>query len=69
MIISGGARSGKTTLLYVKSDSIPKTACIVTIEDEKILGELSPTGIRPLIFERPQAAGFKMGAEMFGGSL
>ena len=69
MIISGGARSGKTTLLYVKSDSIPKTACIVTIDDEKILRELSPTGIGPLFSDRLQAAGFKMGPEMFGGSI
>jgi pilus assembly protein CpaF len=39
------------------------------IEDEMILGELSPTGIRPMFSERLQIAGFKMGPEMFGGVL
>lgn len=69
MIISGGARSGKTTLLNGKSDFIPKIACIVTIENDKILGKLSPTGIRPMFSECLKAAGFNMGPEMFGGSL
>lgn len=36
------------------------------IEDEKILGKLSPTGIRPMFSERLQKAGFDLGPEMFG---
>jgi pilus assembly protein CpaF len=39
------------------------------VEEETILGELSPTGIRPMFSERLQAAGFKMGPEMFGGAV
>jgi len=35
------------------------------VEDEKILGKLSPTGIRPMFSERLQAAGFELGPEMF----
>lgn len=36
------------------------------VEDGTILGELRPTGIRPLFTERLQDAGFKLGPEMFG---
>jgi pilus assembly protein CpaF len=36
------------------------------VEDGKILGELRPTGIRPLFTERLQDAGFNLGPEMFG---
>jgi len=39
------------------------------VEDEKILGQISPTGIRPLFSEQLKAAGFEMGPEMFGGSI
>ncbi len=39
------------------------------IEDEKILGKLSPTGIRPMFSERLQKAGFDLGPEMFGKNL
>jgi len=36
------------------------------VDDGKILGELRPTGIRPLFTERLQDAGFNLGPEMFG---
>ncbi len=35
-------------------------------EDGKVIGELKPTGIRPLFSERLQAAGFKLSPQMFG---
>ena len=35
-------------------------------ENGKIIGELKPTGIRPLFGERLAASGFKLSAEMFG---
>ncbi|MBV6450376.1 MAG: type II secretion system protein E [Anaerolineae bacterium] len=34
-------------------------------ENNKILGELKPTGIRPLFSPRLEASGFKLGAEIF----
>ena len=34
-------------------------------EDGKVLGELRPTGIRPLFTPRLEAAGFKLGSEIF----
>lgn len=34
-------------------------------QDSKILGELKPTGIRPIFGPRLEAAGFKLGAEIF----
>lgn len=37
--------------------------------DGKILGELKPTGIRPLFIHRLEAAGFKLGAEVFSTTL
>lgn len=40
-----------------------------TAEDGKILGELKPTGIRPLFSNRLEAAGFKLGPEVFGANL
>lgn len=33
--------------------------------DNKLLGEIKPTGIRPLFSPRLEAAGFKLGAEIF----
>ncbi len=38
-------------------------------EDGKVLGEIKPTGIRPLFSARLEAAGFKLGPEMFGASI
>ncbi len=35
----------------------------------KILGELKPTGIRPLFMPRLEAAGIKLGPEVFGANL
>ena len=35
----------------------------------KIIGELKPTGIRPLFTPRLEAAGFKLGPEVFGANL
>jgi pilus assembly protein CpaF len=37
-------------------------------EDGKILGQVKPTGIRPLFGPRLEAAGFKLGAEIFGAT-
>ena len=37
--------------------------------DGKILGELKPTGIRPLFTPRLEAAGFRLGPEVFGANL
>ena len=34
-------------------------------QEGKILGELKPTGIRPIFGPRLEAAGFKLGAEIF----
>lgn len=38
-------------------------------QDGKIIGELRPTGIRPLFTPRLEAAGFKLGPEIFGANL
>jgi pilus assembly protein CpaF len=35
----------------------------------KVLGELKPTGIRPLFSQQLEAAGFKLGADVFGASI
>lgn len=35
----------------------------------KVLGEVKPTGIRPLFTPRLEAAGFKLGPEVFGANL
>ena len=37
--------------------------------DGKIEGELKPTGIRPLFSPRLEAAGFKLGADVFGANI
>lgn len=37
--------------------------------DGKVIGQLKPTGIRPLFTPRLEAAGFKLGPEVFGASL
>ncbi|GAB4431738.1 MAG: CpaF family protein [Anaerolineales bacterium] len=37
--------------------------------DGKVLGELKPTGIRPLFTPQLEAAGYKLGADVFGASL
>jgi pilus assembly protein CpaF len=37
--------------------------------DGKVIGELRPTGIRPLFTNRLEAAGFKLGPEVFGASV
>lgn len=38
-------------------------------EDGKILGEIKPTGIRPLFYPRLEAAGFHLPPETFGANL
>jgi len=35
----------------------------------KVLGDLKPTGIRPLFSPRLEAAGFKLGADVFGANI
>jgi pilus assembly protein CpaF len=37
--------------------------------DGKVQGDLKPTGIRPLFSPRLEAAGFKLGADVFGANL
>ena len=37
--------------------------------DGKVIGELKPTGIRPLFTTRLETAGFKLGPEVFGASV
>jgi len=37
--------------------------------DGNILGDLKPTGIRPLFYPRLEAGGFKLGPEVFGANL
>lgn len=37
--------------------------------DGKVLGELKPTGIRPLFSPRLEVSGFKLGPEMFGANM
>jgi pilus assembly protein CpaF len=37
--------------------------------DGKIIGEMKPTGIRPLFGPRLEAAGFKLGPELFGATI
>ncbi|MEN6410732.1 MAG: CpaF family protein [Anaerolineaceae bacterium] len=38
-------------------------------QDGIVQGELKPTGIRPLFYPRIEAAGFKLGPEVFGANL
>lgn len=38
-------------------------------QDGKVLGELKPTGIRPLFTPHLEAAGYKLGAEIFGATF
>ncbi len=38
-------------------------------EDGKVLGELRPTGIRPQFSQRLEAAGYRLGPEIFGANL
>ncbi|HEY9078338.1 MAG TPA: CpaF family protein [Anaerolineaceae bacterium] len=38
-------------------------------QDGKILGELRPTGIRPLFTPRLEVAGFRLGADVFGANI
>ena len=38
-------------------------------QDGKVIGELKPTGIRPMFGPRLEAAGFKLGPEIFGANL
>jgi pilus assembly protein CpaF len=38
-------------------------------QDGKVLGQMKPTGIRPLFTPRLEAAGFKLGGELFGANI
>jgi pilus assembly protein CpaF len=39
-------------------------------QDGKIIGSLKPTGMRPMFSDRLEAAGFRLGADIFGvGSM
>jgi pilus assembly protein CpaF len=37
--------------------------------DKKIIGNIKPTGIRPMFYPRLEAAGFKLGADVFGANI
>jgi pilus assembly protein CpaF len=37
--------------------------------DDKVLGDLKPTGIRPMFSPRLEAAGFRLGAELFNTGM
>ena len=37
--------------------------------DDKVIGQLKPTGIRPLFTPRLEQAGFKLPPEIFGANL
>jgi pilus assembly protein CpaF len=37
--------------------------------DGKVIGDLKPTGIRPLFTPRLEAGGFRLGPEVFGANL
>ena len=37
--------------------------------DKKIIGEMKPTGIRPMFSPRLEAAGYKLGAQIFGANI
>jgi pilus assembly protein CpaF len=37
--------------------------------DGKVIGELKPTGIRPMFYPRIEQAGFKLGSEVFGATM
>jgi pilus assembly protein CpaF len=38
-------------------------------QDGKVLGELRPTGIRPAFSQRLEAAGYRLGPEIFGANF
>ena len=38
-------------------------------EDDKVIGELNPSGIRPLFMPRLEAAGFKLSPKVFGADM
>ncbi len=38
-------------------------------QNNKIIGELKPTGIRPMFYPRLEAAGLKLGADVFGANI
>ena len=38
-------------------------------QEGKVLGELRPTGIRPMLSNRLEASGFKLGPEVFGANI
>ncbi|MBT7073962.1 MAG: CpaF family protein, partial [Anaerolineae bacterium] len=38
-------------------------------ENNKILGQTEPTGLRPMFASRLEAAGFKLGADVFGANI
>ena len=38
-------------------------------QDGQVIGDLEPTGIRPMFIDRLEAAGFKLGAEVFNARL
>jgi len=38
-------------------------------KDEEVIGDIKPTGIRPMFSSRLEAAGFRLGAELFNTAI
>lgn len=74
--IKGGARkvTSVTEVSGMEGDTVVMTEIFkfeqTGVEaDGKVIGALRPTGIRPLFTPRLEAAGFKLGADIFGANL
>ena len=63
-----------TEVVGMESDIVTLTDIFKFVQsgvntDGKVLGELRPTGIRPMFNPRLEMAGFKLGGEIFGAGL
>lgn len=74
--LSDGARkiTAVTEVSGMEGDMITLTDIFKFVQtgvdaDGKVLGEIKPTGIRPLFSKRLEAAGFKLGPEVFGANV
>lgn len=74
--VKGGARkvTSVTEVSGMEGDTVVMTEIFKFEQtgvdaDGKVIGTLKPTGIRPLFTPRLEAAGFKLGADIFGANL
>lgn len=74
--VKGGARkvTSVTEVSGMEGDTVVMTEIFKFEQtgvdaDGKVIGALKPTGIRPLFTPRLEAAGFKLGADIFGANL